>query len=78
MNNVNLYELTPEERRAKGIGELPSFLSEALDALEADTVLREALGEPLYEAFMRAKRAEVAEFRMRVTDWEVSRYLETA
>ena len=78
MNNVNLYELTAEERRAKGIGELPGFLSEALDELEADTVLREALGDVLYDAFMRAKRAEVEAFRMRVTDWEVERYLETA
>ena len=78
MNNVNLYELTPEARHAKGIGELPGFLSEALDELEADPVLREALGETLYDAFMRAKRAEVEAFRMRVTDWEVARYLETA
>ena len=78
MNNINLYELTPEERHAKGIRELPGFLGEALDELEADTVLREALGEPLYEAFMRAKRAEVEAFRMSVTDWEVERYLETA
>ncbi len=78
MNNVNLYELSPEERRAKGIRELPGFLSEALDELEADTVLREALGDVLYDAFMRAKRAEVEAFRMRVTDWEVERYLETA
>ncbi len=78
MNNVNLYELTPEERQAKGIGELPGFLGEALDELEADTVLQEALGETLYEAFMRAKRAEVDAYRMSVTDWEVRCYLETA
>ncbi len=78
MNNVNLYELTPEERAAKGIGELPGFLGEALDELAADTVLQEALGETLYEAFMRAKRAEVEAYRMSVTDWEVQRYLETA
>ncbi len=78
MNNINLYELSPEERAAKGIRELPGFLGEALEELEADKVLREALGEPLYEAFMRAKWAEVEEYRMRVTDWEVARYLETA
>ncbi len=78
MNNVNLYELSAEERAAKGIRELPGFLGEALDELESDAVLREALGEPLFEAFMRAKRAEVEAYRMRVTDWEVQRYLETA
>jgi len=78
MNNVNLYELSADERAAKGIRELPGFLGEALDELENDAVLREALGEPLFRAFMRAKRAEVEKYRMSVTDWEVQRYLETA
>jgi len=78
MNNINLYELSAAERAAKGIRELPGFLGEALDELESDTVLREALGEPLFQAFMRAKRAEVEKYRMSVTDWEVQRYLETA
>ena len=78
MNNINLYELSAEERAAKGIRELPGFLGEALDELESDTVLREALGDAIYDAFMRAKRAEVEAYRMSVTDWEVERYLETA
>ena len=41
-NNTNLYELTPEEIRARGIGLLPQILNEAIDALEADEVVREA------------------------------------
>jgi glutamine synthetase len=78
LNNVNVYHLTPEERVAMNIPELPGSLAEALRELEKDTVLQEALGQDTYEAFNRAKWAEVDEYRMRVTDWEVERYLEVA
>jgi len=40
--------------------------------------LKEALGLDVYEAFTRAKWAEIEESRMKVTDWEVEHYLETA
>jgi glutamine synthetase len=78
LNNVNLYELDAEERRQMGVGELPGSLAEALDELEKDTILQEALGKTIYTAFLRAKRAEWDEFRTKVTDWEVERYLEVA
>jgi glutamine synthetase len=78
LNNVNVYHLTPEERKELGIPELPGSLSEALRELEKDSVLQEALGPSLYEAFTRAKWAEIEEHRMKVTDWEVERYLEQA
>jgi glutamine synthetase len=78
LNNVNVYHLTHEERQAMNIAELPGSLSEALRELDADSVLKEALGEIAYEAFTRAKWAEIEESRMKVTDWEVERYLELA
>ncbi len=78
MNSVNIYHLTDEERATRGIASLPGSLDEALDELDRDAVLKEALGEAVYTAFARAKRAEVEEFHTRVTDWEVERYLETA
>ena len=59
-----------------GIASLPGTLEEALDELEKDEVVRTALGEHVYEAFMRAKRAEWNEYRIQVTDWELNRYLE--
>jgi glutamine synthetase len=68
--------LTPEEREKQGIAELPGSLAEALHLLEGDTVLKDALGSLAYESFKRAKWAEVEEYRTRVTDWEVARYLE--
>ncbi|RME89338.1 MAG: glutamine synthetase [Anaerolineae bacterium] len=78
LNNVNIYHLTEEERETMHIAELPGSLTEALRELEGDEVLKDALGATTYEAFRRAKWAEVEEYRMKVTDWEVERYLEVA
>ena len=78
LNNVNLYHLSEEERAKLGITSLPGSLAEALRELEADPVIKGALGEVAYKAFTRAKWEEWDEFRIRVTDWEVERYLERA
>jgi glutamine synthetase len=78
LNNVNVYHLTEEERAERHIAELPGSLAEALRELEADKVVQEALGPVTYDAFWRAKWAEIDEYRTRVTDWEVERYLELA
>jgi len=72
----SLYEMTPERIRELGIKELPGTLSEALDELEADEVMREALGEHVFSRFIEAKRAEWDDYRTQVTSWELDRYLE--
>lgn len=78
LNNVNIYHLTVEERAEMGIDSLPGSLAEAMRELEKDEVIRAALGASTYESFSRAKWAEIEEHRMKVSDWEVERYLETA
>ncbi len=78
LNDVNIYTLTAEERKEMGIEQLPGSLREALDELDKDTVLIDALGPVLYEAFTRAKREESDAYRIHVTDWELEHYLETA
>jgi glutamine synthetase len=78
LNNINVYHLDEEERARMGISSLPGSLAEALDELEEDQVIRSALGEEVFEAFVRAKRVEWDEFRIHVTDWEIKRYLEIA
>jgi glutamine synthetase len=78
LNNVNIYDLTDEERKKQKIASLPASLREALAELERDKVIRASLGEGVYEAFANAKQAEWDEFRTHVTDYEVGRYLETA
>ncbi len=76
LNEINVYRLTREERMKRNIGELPGSLAEALKLLDEDQVLKDALGPSAYESFARAKWAEVEEYRTKVTDWELDRYLE--
>lgn len=78
LNNVNLYHLDQKERRKLGVKELPGSLAEALTELEKDEVIKSALGGVMYEAFARAKWEEWDEYRMRVSDYEIERYLEVA
>jgi glutamine synthetase len=78
LNNINLYHLDKAERTKMGIKELPGSLAEALTELEKDEVVKSALGATTYEAFARAKWEEWDEFRLRVSDYEIERYLETA
>jgi len=78
LNKIDIYTLSPEERVAMGIKQLPGSLMEALDELEKDELIKSGMGDDLYSAFMRAKRMEWDEYRIHVTDWEKSRYLETA
>ncbi len=78
LNNVNLYHLDAKERKKLGVKELPGSLAEALIELEKDEVVKSALGTSTYEAFSRAKWEEWDEFRLRVSDYEIERYLETA
>ena len=65
------YTLAEEEAG----GQLPDSLSDALDALEADGVLREAMGPQIVDTFLTMKRFEVERHRTWVSDWEIDEYL---
>lgn len=78
LTNINVYHLGDDERKAKGIKELPGSLLEALAELEKDDVVRAGIGTEVYAAFRRAKLAEWEDYRIHVTDWELQRYLESA
>ena len=78
LNNTNIYELDSDERRKLGINALPSSLSEALEELDQNQLLKDTLGEDIYSAFKRAKLEEFEEFRIQVSSWEVEKYLESA
>jgi glutamine synthetase len=71
----DVYEMTAEEREAKGIGQLPESLNEALNRLERSEVMREALGGPVVDWLVRNKRLEWHSYRTRVTQWEIEEYL---
>ncbi|PSQ18602.1 type I glutamate--ammonia ligase [Halobacteriales archaeon QS_8_69_26] len=72
----NIYEFDEAMRDEYGIDTLPGNLEEAVDALEADEVVMDALGEHVAEKFVEAKRAEFNEYKSYVSEWEIDRYLE--
>jgi glutamine synthetase len=78
LNNINVYDMTREEREARNIAELPGSLREALLEMDSDPLIKNALGDTLYEAFKRAKWAEWEDYRLKVMDWELQKYLELA
>ncbi len=71
----NIYEMTPEERAAEGIGSLPQSLTEAVSAMEESELVAETLGEHVFDYFIRNKRAEWLDYKAHVTPWELDRYL---
>ncbi len=73
--SANLYQLTDEERLAEGIGVLPGSLAEALDEMERSELVAEALGEHVFEWFVRNKRAEWQEYKTQISQFELDRYL---
>ncbi|GEK06952.1 type I glutamate--ammonia ligase [Schleiferilactobacillus harbinensis] len=72
----NIYRMTPEERKANHITDLPSTLHNALKALAADEVVIDALGPHLYQSFVDSKRMEWDGYRQSVSKWERDQYLE--
>jgi glutamine synthetase len=75
--DLNIYELSDEERGRLGIRLLPSNLREALDFLEEDMVVRDALGEHVYANFSRLGSLEWEMYNRQVHPWEVERYINT-
>jgi len=73
----NLYDLDEARRQAQHVEMLPGSLGEALDCLAEDEVIQGALGEHVYERFVRAKTQEWDEYRIAVSPWEIERYLAT-
>jgi glutamine synthetase len=73
--NKNIYKMSHRERRHLRIDELPMNLSEALDELEKDDLIRETLGDHIFNHFVEAKREEWFDYIRQVSPWEVERYL---
>lgn len=74
--NKNIFTMSQREKRRLKIRQLPANLSEALDQLEKDHVVREAMGDHIYENYLAAKRQEWADYISHVHPWEQERYLE--
>ncbi len=71
----NVYEMTPQEREERGIGMLPGSLIEAIQLTEKSEVVREALGEHVFEHFINNKKIEWDRYRTQITKFELDNYL---
>lgn len=71
----NIYQMTPAERKAKGIIDLPDTLHNALKSLATDDVVKDSLGEHLYKNFYEAKTREYDSYRLNVSSWETKKYM---
>jgi glutamine synthetase len=72
----DIYEFDEAKRDEYGITTLPGSLGQALDALEDDEVVTDALGDHVTEKFVEAKRADFADYKAHVSSWEKQKYLE--
>ncbi len=71
----DVWSLTEAERRAMGYEELPQNLTEALKVMEDSELVADALGEHVFDFFLRNKRTEWDAYRRNVTPYELRTYL---
>lgn len=74
-NVDNLYEVPEDELQRRGIASLPSTLNDAADALEADDVIKNALGTEYADYYIQVKRKEWRDYHLSVSQWETDKYL---
>ena len=72
----DVYELTPERRRALGISELPTTLKDALEEMKTDGIIHETLGSHIFDAFIEYKTNDWNQYCLYVTPWEIMKYLD--
>lgn len=73
--DANIFDLTDDEREADHIERLPSNLMDAVRAMKDDALVRDTLGPHIYGKYIRHKTREWNEYKIRVTPWELDRYL---
>jgi glutamine synthetase len=71
----NLYHLTAEQRRERGIVALPETLGEAIDELAGSELAKKALGRHVFQRYVELKRKEWDDYRVQLTPWELEKYL---
>ena len=74
-NDDNLYEVSEDELRRREIGVLPRSLKEAVDCLEADEVIKQALGSEYADYYIQVKNEEWRQYHNTVSEWEADNYL---
>jgi len=73
--NDNIYHMSEEERERAGIKSLPEDLLEATKITEGSKLVKNCLGDKVFEYFIRNKKMEWDEYKMQVTQYEINKYL---
>ena len=73
--DANLFEIGDDMLEKLGIGQLPQSMSDALRVMEKSELVAEALGEHIFEWFLRNKRAEWRGYKTHISQYELNRYL---
>jgi len=71
----DVYELSAEERETRGIEMLPGSLNEAIACMRSSALMRDALGDHIFEKFIENKQIEWDAYRSQVHRYEIDRYL---
>ena len=71
----NVFVLSDEELKEKGIDCLPGTLEEAIAEAEKDPFVRETLGDHVFENYIAGKKAEWDDYRTKISQWEIDQYL---
>ncbi len=71
----NVYEMTEKQREARGIRTLPASLADAIALTEKSALVKEALGDHVFSAFIENKKIEWNQYRIHVSKYELDRYL---
>jgi glutamine synthetase len=74
---ANLFQMDDAELAKLGIHQLPQSLNDALKVMEESELVRETLGEHMFDWFLRNKRREWMEYKTQVTPFELNRYLKS-
>jgi glutamine synthetase len=71
----NVYAMTEEQRKKRGIDVLPASLLQAIMLAEKSKVVRKALGEHVFKAFIENKKIDWNQYKAQVTEYELKKYL---
>ena len=73
--SANIFHMSKEERKARGIDSLPANLFEAVEEMKNSDFMKDILGDHVFTKYIEAKSAEWDRFRTTVTAWELNEYL---
>ncbi len=73
--DVNIYDMSPAQKKRAKIANMPASLQEALADLKKSSIAKETMGPHIFEKYIIGKEAEWDSYRIAVTDWEMDEYL---